>query len=160
MASEEAGPANLSDERARRERNDASESVESRSGRSGESSFPPEILENLPEDQRANIEQFFGSAMSMTVGMGNPIAAKITPEHITDIISLSSRTADLDYGDRRHSRMVISVVVGFALVILVAFGAFLAFMKSNELLVELIKIGAALAGGFGGGYGVASWRRR
>ncbi len=121
---------------------------------------PPEILENLSQDQKQQIEQFFSASMTMGMGIGNPITQKITPEHITDVIALTGREVDLEYGDRRHSRLVASVAIGFFLVVLVVFGAFLAYIKSNDLLLELIKIGAVLSGGFGGGYGVAYWRRR
>ena len=118
---------------------------------------PSEILENLSQDQKQQIEQFFSASMTMGMGIGNPITQKITPEHITDVIALKGREVDLEYGDRRHSRLVASVAIGFFLVV---FGAFLAYIKSNDLLLELIKIGAVLSGGFGGGYGVAYWRRR
>ena len=112
---------------------------------------PPEILENLPQDQRRQIEQFFGSAMSVTMGAGDPIADKITSQHITDAIALSGREVDLEYEDRRHSRLVIAIAIGFILIVLTGFGAYLAHIKSNALLMELIKIGVALAGGLAAG---------
>ena len=124
--------------------------------------IPPEVLENLPEEQKQQIQQFFGAAMSMQAGMGmaNPIAQKITPEHITDVIGLSGREVDLEYGDRRHSRLVTSTVAIALLVVLVVFGAFLVYLEATDLFFDVVTFGAAFVGGFGGGVGFANWRRR
>ena len=114
--------------------------------------------ENLPEPQRAHIEEFIGTAMSMT--MGNPIASKVTEQHITDIIASSSRETDHEYSDRKHSRLISVLFVGFAILVLAAVSIVLALLGMTELLIEIIKSLGLIAGGFGGGYGFYAFRNR
>lgn len=67
--------------RAPQHRQDAPDAVDANSDSVGKSTpeeptrVPPSP-ENLPEPQRTLVEEFRGTAMSMT--MGNPIASKVT----------------------------------------------------------------------------------
>ena len=110
---------------------------------SADSVLPSEVLEKLPPEQRTRVQQFFAAGMQLT-GPANPIANKVTASHISDIISLSRQELDHDYNDRKHSRLVIAVSLGSFLVIIVIFGGFLAFLRQNDLLLEMLKVGAAL----------------
>ncbi|MBI4282600.1 MAG: hypothetical protein HY672_03835 [Chloroflexi bacterium] len=119
-------------------------------------SIPPEILEKLPPPERRRIEQFFAAGMSF----GNPVLQRLTPQHISDLISLSSKEADLEFKDRHRSRLTLSLMVGFLVVVFVAFAIVLAYRNLSDLLQELLKDAALIIGGAGTGFGYGSWRRR
>lgn len=88
--------------------------------------------------------------------MGNPIASKVTEQHITDIIASSSRETDHEYSDRKHSRLISVLFAGFAILALVALSIVLALQGMTELLLEIIKA----LGFFAGGYGFYAFRNR
>ena len=96
--------------------------------------------------------------MSMT--MGNPIASKVTEQHITDIIASSSRETDHEYSDRKHSRLISVLFAGFAILALVVVSIVLAILGMTDLLIEIIKYLGPFIGGFGGGYGFYAFRNR
>ncbi len=119
-----------------------------------------EALEHLPPSQREPVEQFMGTAMSMSMGMSHPIASKVTPEHITDIIASSNREIDHEYSDRRHSRITLVLFGGFLIVALVIRIISLAFLGMKDLLIEIFKYLGPFIGGLGGGYGFYAFRNR
>ncbi len=131
--------------------------------------LPPEFLENLPPEIQANLRrgpgevvtQTFTASMSMMLGsMVNPIAAHITPQHIADVISITGRELDHDYRDRKHSRLVWVFFAAFAIAVLLALSITLTLSGMGDLLLDIFKGIAIFAGGFGGGYGVSTLRRR
>ena len=96
----------------------------------------------------------------MMSGVVNPIAERVTPEHITDIIAGARHDTDLDYSDRKHSRLV-AVLFGSFLLTLVAVLAIVLVLLDSESLLREILLGVGLfSGGFGGGYGVSTLRRQ
>ncbi len=56
--------------------------------------LPPEILEKLPESDRAQVLEFFSAALHMSGPTGNPFIEKLEPQHISGMIALASKTAD------------------------------------------------------------------
>ena len=137
--------------------------VEDSEGRDGggpeETPIPPEILENLPPEDRERVSRFFGATMTMG-GIMNPIASKVTPQHITDMIALSGRESDHDFEDRKHSRLTLTLFAVFGIIALLVLIIVLAFQGMTELLFEIIKVIVIGAGGFSGGYGYSFFRRR
>ena len=68
--------------------------------------------------------------------------------------------SELDAEDRRNSR---SHLLGFAVAVMITvliLSALLLGFKKGDILFELFKSLALLAGGFGGGFGVSELRRR
>jgi hypothetical protein len=131
--------------------------------------LPPEFLDNLPPEIQASLRpgqgemvtQTFTTSMSMMLGsMVNPIASRITPQHITDTISITGRELDHDYADRKHSRLVWVFFAAFAIAVLLALSITLTLSGMGDLLLDIFKGIAIFAGGFGGGYGVSALRRR
>ena len=92
--------------------------------------------------------------------MANPLLDKLEPQHITDIIALSSRAADATSSDRKSARLygflTLLLLVVAALVVLLVF----AIIGENDLLLEIVKLGVAGLGGFGGGFGFAAFLNR
>jgi hypothetical protein len=123
-------------------------------------SIPPEVLERLPEDERERVLELFSAGMQVSGPMANPLLNKLEPQHITDIIALSSRTIDATANDRRSSRLFgflsLALLVAAALVVLLVF----AIIGENDLLLEIVKLGGVGLGGFGGGYGFSAFRNR
>ena len=92
--------------------------------------------------------------------MPHPLLSKIEPQHITDIIALSSRSIDASASDRKSSRLygflTLVLLVAAALVVLLVF----AIIGENDLLLEIVKLGVAGLGGFGGGFGFSAFLNR
>ena len=121
---------------------------------------PPEILEGLPKEQRVKIERYFSASMMAVGSIGNPILQKLTPEHISDLIALSSKEVETEHEDKKDTRRILAVL-GFAvLAAAVGFACLLAVKQNNDLLIEVIKLGAIAVGGILGGYGIGRTRGR
>ena len=75
----------------------------------------------------------------MAVGSVNPIAQKITPEHISGLIELAGKDNDNELADRRDTRRIYAVVGIAGLTAIVGFASLLAVKEKNDLLVEVIK---------------------
>jgi hypothetical protein len=119
--------------------------------------IPPEVLQALPEPQRVQLM----SAITTLLAIGpmpNPIAAKMNTAHITKVLELQEKEMDLEHSDRRDSRVQATLVFLAVLVLGVVVILALALSGHDAILGQLIPIGSALAGGFGGGYAVG--RRR
>jgi hypothetical protein len=120
-------------------------------------STPSEILEKLPANDREQVLELFAASMQVSGPMANPLLNKLEPQHITDIIALSSRTIDATTTDRKSSRLFsLVLLVAAALVVLLVF----AIIGENDLLLEIVKLGSVALGGFGGGYGFSALRLR
>ena len=124
--------------------------------------FPiaPEVLDKLPPEDRERVLEFFSAGMQWAGPMPNPLLAKIEPQHITDMIGLASRTAELTHSDRKHGRLFSTIGLGLVLAAALTLLLVLAIRDQNALIVEVVKLAAVGLGGIGGGYGIASWRNR
>ena len=91
--------------------------------------------------------------------MANPLLNKLEPQHITDIIALSSRTVDATTSDRKHSRLFNFFSLALLVIASLALMLVLALINENDLLLEIVKLGGVGLGGFGGGYGFSALRR-
>ena len=124
------------------------------------SPIPEEILEKIPEPQRRQILQVFASMTSASMAMGNPLVARITGRHITDIIQLQREETNLDYSDRRQVRYFMSGLLIFGILVALGFATLLVVRQNDQLLQDLIIKVAIGLGGLGGGYGLSAWRGR
>lgn len=132
-------------------------------------SLPPEILESLPPDIQANLAA--GSRMEthtsitlMSMMMGrivNPIADKVTEQHITDIIDITSREIDYanrqserGYSDQRHARNWSGVLAVIIILALTAIAAILIFQGLLDFLREMAMLIIPLLGGIGIGIAI------
>lgn len=126
----------------------------------GQPPIPPEVLENLPADQRGKVLEFFAASMQVSGPMANPLFNKIESQHITEFIKLGSQTIAANASDRKHSRLInffaLALLVAASLTVLLV----LAIIGENDLLLEIVKLGGVGIGGFGGGYGFSAWRNR
>lgn len=121
----------------------------------------PNSYKNLPEAERERIISVYAASTSTQLSgpMPNPVLNKLEPQHLTDIIALRSKTIDTTSADRKNSRLfsflTLALLVAAALAVILTF----AIIGENDLLLEIVKLGVAGLGGFGGGFGFAAWRR-
>jgi hypothetical protein len=119
--------------------------------------IPAEVLSKMPPKQRQLMESFFAS---MSIGpMPNPLAQKVTSEHIGQFIQTQADETKLRHDDRKDSRRFIFYGFLAASVFSSVLILTLAITNHGDILVELAKAGVLLTGGFGGGYGFSEWRR-
>lgn len=112
--------------------------------------IPDEILEAIPEGERGRISSIIRQTMiSGVMKRNNPIADKITTEHITQLISKSDNYDKRDREERKGERNynLVLIVMGLLFV-----GFLIVFLQSNEELLIKIVIGIiSFIGGFGFG---------
>lgn len=97
--------------------------------------------------------------MAATMHFGNPLADKFTGEHITSIISLQNEDLKLEYEDRKQSRLILTGLLIFIVIVAVGFGVFLVINQRDVLLSDLITKISIGSGGFGIGV-AAGWGGR
>lgn len=112
--------------------------------------IPDELLEAIPEGERGRISSIIRQTMiSGVMKRNNPIADKITTEHITQLISKSDNYDKRDREERKGERNynLVLTVMGLLFV-----GFLIVFLQSNEELLIKIVIGIiSFIGGFGFG---------
>ncbi len=117
--------------------------------------IPEEILEAIPEEERGKFASIIKQTMvSGVLRRSNPIADKITPEHITQIISKSDDQDKRDRIERKGERNYNLLLIIISLVFI---GFLIVFLQSNEDLLVKIVIGIV---SFLGGYGFGQSRKK
>lgn len=112
--------------------------------------IPEEILEAIPEEDRGRVSSIIRQTMISGVMRGNnPIADKITSDHITDLIKKSDDQDVRDREERKGERNYNLILIVIALAFI---GFLIVFLQSNEDLLIKIVIGIiSFVGGFGFG---------
>lgn len=131
---------------------DAVEDIEGKDNTDIPSEFS-EVLEDMPEDVRKQVEQIMVSSVQMAgiIRPENNISKKITEQHITDYLDASKQQMLEDYKSKREDKIfqgiVLFVVLAFIIIVII-------LLKDIPDVME--KIVYILVGGFGGylgGYG-------
>jgi hypothetical protein len=120
--------------------------------------LPAEVLEKLPPEERRLVESAFQAAI-YSGPFPNPIAQKLTPEHITQIIDATARDSQAEYDDRKHARPFLYGLLAFVSLLAAIVIIVLALEDKTDTLNEVIKLIAVFAGGAGSGFGFAEYRR-
>ncbi|MBN9885943.1 hypothetical protein [Salipiger abyssi] len=112
--------------------------------------IPPEVLESLPEPMRHQVRETFGI---LSAGPArNPVAEKVTPEHISQLIANDEADSVREYEERASSRRYTLVYV--VLAILAFFVLAFTFAKDNpDLFKQILAFFATFGAGFGAGWG-------
>lgn len=120
-----------------------------------ESVIPDEILEQLPEEERGRVTSIIRQTMIAGVlGRKNPIADKITSDHIDKILDGSEKNSEREYNEKKNQRWFIFAIILVGIALLIFLTVYLA--KDNEATFMKILIPIlAFLGGMGAGYGVA-----
>lgn len=145
----------------------------------------PELLESLPPEFRAYLQQggnevithasFTSMSMMMLGRIVNPIADRVTAQHITDIIGVTSqeanyadRQSEREYSDRKHARnwgavlVVVIVLALTAIAIILIYQDLLTFLREMAMFIfpALGGVGIGIAIGFRMGIRYANARGR
>ena len=112
--------------------------------------IPDEILEAIPEEERGKVVSIIKQSMFSGISRrSNPIADKITPDHITTLISNSDENDKRDRVERKSERNynLILIVIGLLFI-----GFLIVYLQSNlSLLITIITAILSFIGGFGFG---------
>lgn len=110
-------------------------------------------LEEVPPEMRTVIKAW--SAMfSQVSGPFNPLLAKFKDGHIDKYLDNMSRESDHDYELKKGNRWFYLVYAIIAVTVFIA-GVVYLLPDNKDLLIQLIVIIVAIAGGIGGGYGLS-----
>lgn len=112
--------------------------------------IPDEVLEAIPAEDRGKVVSIIKQSMISGVSRrSNPLAEKITSDHITTLIT-NSDTSDLrDREERKSERNynLLLIIIG-----LVFIGFLIVFLQKNlNLLITIITAILSFIGGFGFG---------
>jgi len=114
-----------------------------------------EILDNLPPEIKKVVEMGF-SMQRISGATPNPILSKLNENHIDRILDIGEKEEDNSFKDSQSNKKynLIYFIIGILLFIfLIVF-----LVKDNkELFLEILKIGVAIIGGFGGGFGYKTY---
>lgn len=117
--------------------------------------IPEEVLERMPPPVQESIRETFGVITSGS--MGNPIARKVTSEHVTKLIDNSEAESKRDFESETASRRY---GMAYVLIAILSFFAFaVLFAESQpELFRQAMAFLATFAAGFAGGWGISTAR--
>ena len=110
--------------------------------------IPDEILESIPIGERSKIKSFISQTMiSGVMKRSNPIAEKITSEHLTRLLENSDEQDKRDRAERKSEK---NYQITFLLIGLIFLGFLIIFLKDDkELLYKVIIAIISFVGGFG-----------
>lgn len=109
-----------------------------------------EILEGIPEEERGRVASIIKQTMiSAVTRRSNPLADKITSEHISQLITKSDDQDKRDRQERKSERSY-NLILVFLTLLFVVF--LIVYLKANEdLLLKVIIAIISFIGGFGFG---------
>ena len=124
-----------------------------------ESPLSTEFAEGIPPEVSGTVGRMMSASLSMMSGVINPIAERVTSEHITEVIAFANRDSEREYDDRKHSRTLAYAFGVFVLLLIVGLIFGLVLLASEELLrYVLIGVGSFI-GGLGSGVGLTALRK-
>ncbi len=145
----------MSEENKRKSGSDSTEKNESQEAseeRHSEKSdvIPDEILESIPEEERGKVASVIKQTMiSGVMRKNNPIAEKITSDHIGRLIDKSDEQDQRDRKERKSERNynLVLLIIGLVFV-----GFLIVFLQTNqELLLKIVIAIVSFIGGLGFG---------
>ncbi len=133
-----------------KEKSDKIQKEKNRDEKYSDEIIPEELLEAIPDEDRGRVASIIKQTMISGVIKGaNPVADKITPEHITQIIAKSDEFDKRDRKERKNERNYNLLLIIIALLFI---GFLIVFLQKNEDLLIKIIIGIiSFIGGFGFG---------
>ena len=112
--------------------------------------IPDEILDSIPEEERGKVASVIKQTMiSGVMKRNNPIAEKITSDHISQLINKSDEQDLRDRKERNSERNynLVLLIVGLVFV-----GFLIVFLQANEeLLINIVIAIISFIGGLGFG---------
>ncbi len=126
-------------------------------------SIPPEmaeVLDELPPEQRKEVSRMMMASFGMIdrISPEGEIAKKITPDHITAMLSAQEKNMDYSYRENQH-RMVFFVIT--LVIVLAAIITIIVLLKDGhpEAMTQILTALISAALGAAGGYGIGIKKR-
>jgi len=120
-----------------------------------DSPIPQEVLENMPPDIRRDMQKITGIFASGS--MGNPIARKVTAEHIDKVLDHNEAENRREFQYRGAGRWFALAYVLISVVVFFLF-AWMFGRSDPELFKLVLTYVATFGAGFAGGWGVKAAR--
>lgn len=125
--------------------------------------IPPEmveILSDLPETKRKEATRIMTAGFSM-ISRTSPegeIAKKITPDHISAMLSAQEKGMEYTYRENQHKMIFFAVILA---IVVVAIIGIIALLKDNnpEAMTQILTALISAALGAAGGYGIGVKKR-
>lgn len=115
----------------------------------------PEVIENLPPEIKKVVEMGF-SMQRFSGAMPNPLLSKLNEKHIDRILDISEKEEENSFKDSQSNKIYNLIYFILGILFFIFLTVFL--VKDNkDLFLEIVKIGVAIIGGFGGGYGYKTY---
>lgn len=89
----------------------------------------------------------------------NPVLSKLNEKHIDKILEISSKEEDNSFKDSQSNKKF-NFAYFIVMVLLIIFLVVFLVKDYKDILLELSKIGIAIVGGFGGGFGYKTYLDR
>jgi hypothetical protein len=125
---------------------------EEENNKDGEPVIPEELLNELPPKDRKEFIQSV-TRISGIFPQQNPLAKKITSEHISELLKISDASDQRDHQERSNERNYNFKVLVTVLIAIFLICVLFIWAKQEEFLKYII--GAII--GFGGGFGVGKY---
>ena len=120
-----------------------------------------QFLEGVPPEFRrvlkTSVQLFMARGRPEHETLYGKIVDKFGPEHVTYFLESAYREAELAFKDAQRARLV-RLVWGSIIASLFVFLVVFLSRDDSNLLKDILTAVVLLAGGFGAGYGVLSWR--
>ncbi len=114
---------------------------------------PQEVLDKLPPEVKQQITLMM-SHQRIGLPAPNPLAAKITSEHIGTILENSERDSKREFDSKWFSLAYVICALGFLVFVFLYLPT-----VDKELFVEVLKLLLTFLGGLGTGLGVSAYRK-
>lgn len=117
----------------------------------------PDVLKGAPPKVRKQMLELMAATFS-SGQPAHPLFEKLEPGHIDKFLDYSHEDDKQEHEHRRAERWF---RLGYSMLFFLAFFGLVWLLSSNQpLLLDLLKILVAFAGGFGAGYGYKTTRDR
>lgn len=112
-----------------------------------------DVMEKIPSSTSRRV-QIFEMMAGMSQSRG--ITDKLTDNHITKILELNEKQIEYEHEAERQGRSNLLFIYIITAIFFLAITVFLVIYNKDSLLMDIMKIFVAFAGGFGVGMGAKS----
>jgi len=125
--------------------------------------IPTEVIKDLPPETQDKVKEVIRRTslemMSVSGHFPSPLLKKINSDHITKMIDYADKDDERNFNYAKTQRNY-NLIYFFAFLSLFIFMIVFLIDKDRTLLLDFIKVGLGILGGFGGGYGFKAWKDR
>lgn len=121
----------------------------------GIAEVPQQLLDKLPPEVKQQITTFLLSHQRIGLPAQNPLASKITSEHIDKIIDNSDKDSERDFKARWFTLAYALLALGFLVFLFIYLPT-----VDKALFLEVLKLILTFLGGLGTGFGISKLKKK